>query len=398
MVLNPSTSRHDATSLYRTALVAAIGVVSAAVLVACQPAVAPAQASSTQAAAPQVPVVTVQESQDALPVTQVARVEAAQRVELRPQVAGRIDAVLFREGDLVRAGQPLFRLDQRPFDAAVARAEADVRLARTRESLTATEAKRAIQLAAESAIATEEMERRKAAHGEAQARLAAAEAALQSATLDRDFALVRAPIDGRIGRALVTAGNVVAAGSSQTPLATLVGVAPLHVHFDVSDRQLAASTPKARSTWRVRILDAEGGRELGAAPVDFVDNEIAAATGTVRLRARVDSPAAGLLPGQFVRVEMSTGGARGVLKVPDAAVGTDQGRRYVLVVKPDRTVEYRAVELGPLRDGQRIVTSGLVAGEQVIVSGLLRVRPGMTVDPQSATQQPQATGPQPGRV
>lgn len=394
MARSSPASRPGATSLHRTVLVAALSVLAAAALVACQPAVAPAQASPAAAPAPRVPVLTVQQTQEELPLLQVARVEAAQRVDVRPQVAGRIDAVLFREGDLVRAGQPLFRLDTRPFDAAVARAEAEVKLARARETLTAGEAARALQLAADSAIATEELERRKSAHAEAQARLAAADASLQSAALDRDYSLVRAPIDGRIGRALVTAGNVVAGGASQAPLATLVGVSPLHVHFDVADRHLLASTPKSHATWRARILEAEGGRELAVAPVDFVDHEIAAPTGTVRLRARVDAPGAGLLPGQFVRVELSTGGKRSVLKVPDAAIGTDQGRRFVLVVKPDRTVDYRAVEVGPLREGHRVVTAGLVSGEKVIVSGLMRVRPGMTVDVQEPATAAQAQGPQ----
>ncbi len=195
-------------SLSGTLAVAAIAAAAAAVLAACQPAVPDAQAATVAApSAPSVPVVAVRAAtMDAAP-TQVARVEAAQQVELRSRVAGPIDSVLFREGDVVRAGQPLFKIDPRPYDAALARARAELQLAKARESLTSGEADRARALHADRAIAAEELERRTAAHAEAQARRAAAEAAVQTAQLERDFTVVRAPIKGRVGRALVTAGN-----------------------------------------------------------------------------------------------------------------------------------------------------------------------------------------------
>jgi multidrug efflux system membrane fusion protein len=388
----------------RTALTAAVAVLAAAVLVACQPAEgskeAPASAATSNPAPP-VAVFPVQERMLDLAVTQVARVEASQRVDVRPRVAGQIEAVLFREGDPVRAGQALFRVDARPFDAAVARAEAESSLARTREAVTRSEAQRARQLAGEAAIAAEEYERRAAAHAEAQARLDAADAALQTVRLDREYAVIRAPIDGRIGRALVTAGNVVAAGTAQMPLATIVSTSPLHVHFDVADRQVIDRLPAQRhgARWQARVLDADGRRELAVAPVDFADNEIVAATGTLRLRARIDAPGTGLLPGQFVRVELAAGTRQSAMLVPDKAIGTDQGRRFVLVVGADRKVEYRPVDVGAQKGDLRVVTSGLKAGEQVIVSGLMRVRPGMTVAPQedAGDGAAQALGPRPER-
>jgi multidrug efflux system membrane fusion protein len=293
----------------------------------------------------------------------------------------------------VRAGQPLFQIDPRPFDAALARARADLKLAQSRESLAASEAERARQLHAERAIAVEAFERRAAALAEAQAHRAAAEAALQAAALERDFTLVRAPIAGRIGRALVTAGNYVAVAGNPTPLASIVSVSPLHVHFDVSDRgvidRLAADGgPRG---WKARILDADGQRELGQAPVDFADHSIEAGTGTLRLRARVDAPNTGLMPGQYVRVQLDTGHAAPVLLVPDKAIGTEQARRFVLVVGADGKVEHRPVVVGASHEGQRIVTAGIEAGEQVVVSGLMRVRPGMTVKAQPAgSDAPQA--------
>jgi multidrug efflux system membrane fusion protein len=308
-------------------------------------------------------------------------------------VAGPVDAVLFREGDLVRAGQPLFQIDPRPFDAAVARARAELKLAHAREALTSSEAERAKLMHTDRAIAVEELDRRVAAHAEAQARRAAAEAALQTAALDRDFTLVRAPISGRIGRALVTAGNFVDMGNQAAPLASIVSIAPLHVHFDVSDPGVLEHLAADRGTggiknWKARILDADGRRELAEAPVDFADHSIEAATGTQRLRARVDAPHPRLLPGQFVRIQLATGQREPALLVPDKAIGTDQGRRFVLVVGGEGKVEYRPVSVGAGHEQHRIVTAGLQAGEQVIVSGLMRVRPGMTVRPQPAAGDP----------
>jgi RND family efflux transporter MFP subunit len=379
---HPSTSMRPT---LRTALVLTASVAAAAVMVACQPALAPASASEAPPAAPAVMVAPVLQRAIETPVAHVGRVEAANRVELRPRVAGHIEAVLFSEGDIVRAGQPLFRIDPRPFDAALERARADLKLARATETLAHSEAERAARLAAEEAIAAEEVERRAAAHAQAQARTAAAQAAVQSASLDREFAVIRAPIAGRIGRAVVTAGNYVGAGASQAPLATLVGTAPLHVHFDVSDPALLGQLggDRAVSSWRAKVVDAHSARELAVAPIDFADNEMSGAAGTLRLRARIDKPAPGLVPGQFVRVQLAAGEAKPALLVLDKAIGTDQGQRYVLVVKPDQKLEHRPVRVGARHGDLRVVSSGLAADEQVVVSGFMRVRPGMAVQPRA---------------
>ena len=381
-------------NLRRTLAVGGLAVLAAAVLVACQPALPDANVAAAAAAdPPAVSVARVVQSHLASTHTQVARVEPSQRVDLQPRVAGPVEAVLFREGDLVRAGQPLFQIDPRPFDAAVARARAELKLAQAREALTSSEAERAKLMHTDRAIAVEELDRRVSAHAEAQARRAAAEAALQTAALDRDFTLVRAPISGRIGRALVTAGNFVAAGSQATPLASIVSIVPLHVHFDVSDPGVLERLAADRGTagmkgWKARILDADGRRELAEAPVDFADHSIQAATGTLRLRARVDAPHPRLIPGQFVRIQLATGQSEPALLVPDKAIGTDQGRRFVLVVGGDGKVEYRPVSVGVGHEDHRIVTAGVQVGEQVIVSGLMRVRPGMTVRAQPAASDP----------
>jgi multidrug efflux system membrane fusion protein len=378
-----------AASYRRTAWTAVLSVIAAATIAACQPAVAPAQAAAGAAPAPAVTVAAVQERAVQPLFAQVGRVEAARRVEIRPRVGGHIEAVLFREGEIVRAGQPLLRIDTRPFDIALERARADLQLAQARESLARSEAERAGRLAQQQAIAQEEVERRTATWKEAQARAAAAQAAVQAAALDREFAIVTAPMEGRIGRALVTAGNYVAAGAAGSPLATLTAVAPLHVYFDVGDAALIGQLTAQRKPgqWQAKVLDPHSGAELANAPVDFVDNEMAGQAGTLRLRARIDAPAAGLVPGQFVRVQLA-GAAQPSLLVPDKAIASDQGKRFVLVVTPGQEVEYRPIQAGALHGDQRVIASGLKAGEQVIVSGLMKVRPGMKVQPQTAAPDP----------
>ncbi|MEZ0309474.1 MAG: efflux RND transporter periplasmic adaptor subunit [Ramlibacter sp.] len=377
----PISASQTRASFARTTVTIALSVLAAAVIVACQPAVTPANAQGTQAAAsvPAVAVAAVQQRSIAPQFAQVGRVEAAQRVEIRARVAGHIEAVLFREGDIVRAGQPLFRIDSRPFDVALDRARAELQLARAKESLARSEAERAQRLSKDSAISTEELERRVAAHAEAAARAAAAQAQLQSAALDREFSVITAPTTGRIGRALVTNGNFVAAGGSQT-LATIASVAPLHVYFDVGDPALVAQLAADRKqAWTAQVMDPQAGALIAVAPVDFVDNEMAGTTGTLRLRARIDKPA-GIVPGQFVRVQLAGTAGQAVL-VPDKAVGSDQGQPFVLVVTPQQLAEYRPVKLGAAHGDLRVIASGVRAGEQVVASGLMKVRPGTKVQP-----------------
>ena len=384
-------------TLFKSALTLALSLTAAAAIVACQPAVgnASAQPAPAGAAAPLVAVATVQQRAIAPQYAQVGRVEAAQRVEIRPRVSGHIDAVLFREGDLVRAGQPLLRIDPRPFDIALDRARAELQLARAKETLARAESERAQRLAKESAISAEELERRLAAHAEASARAAAAQAQVQSAALDREFSVVTAPVAGRIGRALLTTGNYVAAGSSQ-PLATIASVAPLHVYFDVGDPALVAQVAADRKqAWQAHVLDPRTSAVVATAPVDFVDNEMVGSTGTLRMRARIDK-ASPLVPGQFVRVQLAGTPADSLL-VPEKAIGTDQGQSFVLVVNAQQQAEYRPVKVGATHGEERVIASGLRAGEQVVVSGLMKVRPGMKVQPQPApAAQAQAATPTKG--
>lgn len=390
--MTPSPAPHTPRAPFaRSAVAVALSLLAAAAIIGCQPVVGPASAQAAAAApAPSVTVTSARQQAVAQQFAQVGRVESAQRVEIRARVGGHVEAVLFKDGDLVRAGQPLFRIDPRPFEVALQRAQADLQLAQAKETLTRSEAERAQRLAREQAIAAEEVERRVAAHAEAVARTAAAQAQVQSAALDREFATITAPHAGRIGRAAVTAGNYVAAGGAQA-LATLASVAPLHVYFEIGDPALASELAgRGRSgKWRAQVLDAQAGSLLALAPVDFVDNEMSGQTGTLRLRARIDKPVDGLVPGQFVRVQLA-GTPRDSVLVPEKAIASDQGRSFVLVVNAQQQVEYRAVKLGASQGDQRVIVAGVAAGDSVIVSGLMKIRPGMTVRPQPADAPTQA--------
>ncbi|WP_291137673.1 efflux RND transporter periplasmic adaptor subunit [Hydrogenophaga sp.] len=330
---------------------------------------------------PTVAVTAVESRAVAPESTFIARAEAAERVALRPRVAGHVEAVLFQDGQFVKAGQPLFTIDARAFDAALASAQAQLKLAQAREQRAVGEARRARELLALDAIAAEEAERRSAALAEAQAQVAAAQAALRAAKLDREFATVRAPIDGRIGRALVTTGNYVDVGASQAPLAVLLSSQSLQVHFDVADPAIQAHLARARKpdAMKVTLVGELSEQPLGTATLDFADNEIEPGTGTLRLRARVNARDSGLLPGAFVRVRLAHPKAGTTLLVPDAAIGTDQGRHHVLVVDEEDTVQYRAVQLGDRHGDLRAVIGGVQAGERVVASGLMRIKPGMKV-------------------
>lgn len=365
------------------AVTAIAAAVSALLLAACADTAAQGQAAATSP--PQVNVVEVKEQALDHSLSQIGRVEAARRVEIRPRVSGHVEAVLFKEGDVVKAGQPLFKLDSRYFEAEVNRRQGELEMALAREVLTRDELARAKELATLNALSGEELARRQAAASEAGGRVTAARAALQSAQLDREFATVRAPISGRIGRAQVTEGNFVNQGATQPPLASLVATRPLHVYFDIADAALIAKlqAQKSAADLVANIFDGTGTTQLASGRIDFSDNEITAGTGTLRLRARIDDPRDALLPGQFVKARIVTRKQMPTLTIPAQAVSAEQGKHVVMIVGSDGKVTQRAVTLGALIDGQRIVQAGLKAGDRVVTSGLMRIRPGMTVEARS---------------
>jgi multidrug efflux system membrane fusion protein len=315
--------------------------------------------------------------------------EAVQSVEVRPRVSGFVQRVTFSEGATVRQGDPLFLIDPRPYEAEVARADAVLEQARTRQGLARQELERAHRLVSTQAISREELDGRTSGLAEGTATVRAAEAALRSARLNLEWTTVRAPITGRVGRAEITAGNLVQAGSPGFVLTTIVSLDPIYVYFD-SDEQVylknataftaLRSTPGAHPAPRavlIGLANEPGFPHQGT--LDFVDNRVDRTAGTIRVRAVVANPAHQFAPGLFARVRLAGGRTRNAALVQDQSIGTDQDRKFVLVLKPDSTVEYRAITLGRVVDGLRIVDSGLKPGENVVINGQLRVRPGMKV-------------------
>ena len=317
------------------------------------------------------------------------RVEAVESVDLRPRVSGYIDRVNYEEGQEVRKGEVLFTIDSRSYRAELARAQADLARARSQAELGRSEAARAKKLSELQAISTETYEQRRSAAAEAQANVAAAQAAVDAARLNLEFTQVRAPISGRAGRALVTAGNLVSAGDAASVLTTLVSLDKMHVHFDTDERTFLHYAELARKGERpsengagvpvqVGLVGEDGFPHTGV--VDFLDNQVDPATGTIRARALLDNADRAFTPGLFARVRVLGSGQFNAMLVDDKAVLTDQDRKYVYVVDAKHQAQRRDVTLGRTADGLRIVETGLKAGDKVIVSGVQKVFfPGMPV-------------------
>ena len=315
------------------------------------------------------------------------RVAAVETVELRPRVSGYVQRVAYDEGQEVAKGDLLFVIDQRPYRAALDRAQAGLERARSEALLARTQDARAQQLIEARAISREELESRKAATAQAEAAVRAAEAAVATARLDLAFTEVRSPIAGRAGRALATTGNL--AQADATLLTTVVSLDPVHVHFEADEQSflrygaLARQGDRARSGNPVRVgLSNEKGYPHEGV-VDFIDNQVDPGTGTIRARAVVANPDRRFTPGLYARVQLQGNAHVEALLVDDKAVLTDQDRKYVYVLGEGNQAERRDVVLGRGIDGLRVVQSGLEAGDKVIVHGVQKVFfPGMPVSPQ----------------
>ncbi|MFI2945999.1 efflux RND transporter periplasmic adaptor subunit [Serratia nematodiphila] len=360
-------------------------ILSTAAAVSIAFAVAGCNDSAPSATAPPPPAVPVAEVL-VRPVTPFVEfsgsLTAVQRVELRPRVAGYIQAVNVPEGRVIEKGHPLFRIDPRPFQAALDAAAARLQEAEATATLAQADFARARTLFNQKVIAREPFDAATAAMNVSKARVNAAKAALTAAQLDMTFTRVTAPIAGRVGRTLITEGNYVASGV--TALTTIVSVNPLHVYFDVDERtylQSLAAWRDKTATHEIKVMTALIGDKTYSRPgrVDFIANAAERTTGTVRLRAVIDNPDGRLSPGLFAKIKLETGAPQAKVLIADRSIGTDQSRRYVLVVDKNNKTEYRPVELGPVVDGMRVIERGLQPGERIVVKGL--VRPGMAVTP-----------------
>jgi multidrug efflux system membrane fusion protein len=311
------------------------------------------------------------------------RLQAVNTVDVRPRVSGYVDRVAFTDGGRVKKGQLLFQIDPRPFQAEVDRLVAErTRSVSDLELATANRA-RAERLISAHAISREEYERQVAAQASAQGALGSIDASLQEARLNREFTEVRAPIDGHVSRAIITAGNLVTSASLMT---TLVSDDPVYVYFD-ADEQTYLRYAKARhdhalansgaSDVYIGLVDEDGYPHPGQ--VDFIDNQVDATTGTIRARAALANPDGRYTPGLFARVRLIGGEDHDSVLIEDRAVGTDLSKKFVLTLTKDNHIEYRLVELGPEINGLRVVTQGLAPNELIVVNGLQHVRPGQTV-------------------
>jgi multidrug efflux system membrane fusion protein len=351
----------------------------------------PAPAASSPAATP-VPVATLAQTEVALWDEFSGRLEAVERVDVRSRVAGAVQAVHFTEGALVRRGDLLITIDPAPYAAEVERAQAQVVAAKARVTYSTSDHERAERLWSESAIARRELDERTNAHQEADANLRAAQAALQSASLNLGYTQVRAPVSGRVGRLEVTVGNLVAAGPGAPVLTTLVSVNPIYASFDADEQAVvrALGDMKQMQDMKQGIPVEMETALTGSKPVrgrlQLIDNQVNVRSGTVRVRAVFDNKDGVLIPGQFAKLRMGRAKTAPALLISERAVGTDQNKKFVIVVGADDKAVYREVTLGGTVNGQRIVIDGLAPGERIVVNGLQRVRPGALLAPQPASQ------------
>lgn len=350
---------------------------------------ADAAAAKTPPATP-VSVADVRERETAIWDEFSGRLEAIEQVEVRSRVAGAIQEIRFREGALVQKDDVLVVIDPALYAAEVARAEAQVAAAQARLVFTKSDYERGQQLTGSQTISQRDQDNRVNAYREAEANLKAAQATLKTAQLNLGYTEVRAPVTGRVGKREITVGNLIAAGPGSPLLTTIVSTSPIYASFNADEqvvlRALNALGEDAAASKTGRIPVKMGTATSDGTPFEghmqLIDNQVDPRSGTVRVRAVFDNKDGRLIPGQFVRLQMGQPKSERAVMVNERAVGTDQNKKYVMVVNKDNKAEYREVTLGVAVDGLRMVTSGLKPGEQIVVRGLQRVRPGAPVAPQ----------------
>jgi multidrug efflux system membrane fusion protein len=353
--------------------------------------------AQSQGAAPPPPPVTV-----AQPVKRTVtdwdeftgRFEAVQEVQVRARVGGFVNSVEFKDGAIVRTGDLLYIIDPRPFEAIVRQAEGQLADARAKGELAKRDLARGLTLVQTSAVSEQVVDQRRQALQAARAAETQAEGALKAAQLNVEFTHVVAPITGRISRHLVTPGNLVQGSEGgATLLTSIVSLDPIYIYFDVDEATYLKNNklwfegkrPSSRDTSNpVQVALTGETRPSHEGHMDFIDNRLDVSTGTLRSRAVIPNHDLSILPGQFGRVRLIGSSPYEALLLPDTAIATDQSRKIVFVVKDDDTVEARAVELGPIDEGLRVIRTGLKLEDRVIIDGIQRARVGAKVNPHKA--------------
>jgi RND family efflux transporter MFP subunit len=323
------------------------------------------------------------------------RIEPVEFVEIRPRVSGYIQQVGFQSGQLVKKGDLLFQIDSRWHQATYDQRQAEYEQAKVRVENARRESDRTTHLLTNNAISIEESEARQSRYQEAKSALLAAQAALDSARLDLEYTQVRAPINGRVSRALLTEGNYASGiAGAATVLTTLVSVDPIYVYADMDENSLLRFNALARAKKFDEVGDGRIPVELQLADeqdfshkgyIESFDNRLNADTGSILLRAVFPNSDGRIVPGLFARIRVPLSERHAALLVEERAIGTDQAQKFVLALTSTNIVAYRQIELGPLVEGRRVVRSGLHGDEEIVVNGLQRVRPGMPVAPQTET-------------
>ena len=318
------------------------------------------------------------------------RMAAVDSVELRPQVSGTIKEIRFEDGQRVEKGDILVVIDPRPYAAAVAEAKGELEAARHRVDLAIKQRARAERLVKNGHVSKSILDERIRDHTVAISERYAAEAKLEQAEIDLDYAYVTAPIDGRLSRAEITVGNLVEAGPNAPVLTSIVSTGDIYAEFEVDERTyLRHMHVVAKAGGQVTSIPVELTIDAGEprryqGRIHSFDNRIDPATGTIRARAIFANDDGSLLPGIFAEVRMASPAMESAVLLDPKAIGTDQDRKFVYVLDEDNKVGYREVTLGASVDGKRVIASGLAAGDQVILDGLMKVHPGMPVTPQPA--------------
>jgi RND family efflux transporter MFP subunit len=360
------------------------------------------------AAAPTPPTVTVAKPVKRSIVDQdeyVGRFVPVDSVEVRARVSGYLDKVHFQDGQPVKEGDLLFTIDKRPFQNTLDNARANLEIAKSNLAYTEADLARARQLVRDKTITEQLFEQRNQAFRNAQASVAANEAMVRQAELDLQFTELKAPVAGRIGDRRVTPGNLVTGGTggNTTLLATIVSIDPIRFEFTFDEASLLRYDRLARvgtdvtgrttsMPVRLKLIDEQDFVHTGH--MDFVDNVVERATGTIRGRAQFANADGLFTPGMFARLQVPASAPYEALLVPDVAIGTEQVRKYVLVVDADNTARQKYVTLGEVVDGLRVIKEGLAADDRVIVKGLMHARPGGKVTPQEPGAAPPAGRPQ----